>query len=273
MARADQILVGVDGSAASIAALRWSTSLAGRSGQAVTAVYAFMPAYAEISPDQYEVTRRDAEQALVAWCADTGGQVESLLVGGGPGELLTVAEEKQALLVVGTGGASGFAHLHVGSVAHHLAHHTSTPLAIVPATASSDGVDRIVIGVDGSPAAAAALGFGVALASRVDAVVVAVHAVEPHTEAEWHDDLEASVREWIGLIEAAGVPVTIEVERDVHPVAALCRAIEAAPNTLAVVGTRGLGGFSGLRLGRVPIHLVHSTGAAVVMVPAPPEQT
>ena len=52
--------------------------------------------------------------------------------------------------------------------------------------------------------------------------------------------------------------------------AALCRAIDAEPDTLAIVGTRGLGGITGMRLGRIPIQLVHHTGAAVVMVPQSP---
>jgi nucleotide-binding universal stress UspA family protein len=80
------------------------------------------------------------------------------------------------------------------------------------------------------------------------------------------------VREWAAPIEAAGASVAVEVYRDSHPVVALRRAIEAEPDTLAIVGTRGLGGFSGLRLGRVPIQLVHSTGAAVVLVPAQPDK-
>jgi nucleotide-binding universal stress UspA family protein len=73
----------------------------------------------------------------------------------------------------------------------------------------------------------------------------------------------------VAPIEYNGVAVTVDVDRDIHPIAALCRAIVAGPDTLAVVGTRGLGGISGMRLGRVPIQLVHHTSAAVVMVPQP----
>src|SRR6476469_785963 len=126
--RADQVLVGVDGSAASIEALRWSASMIGRSGQAMTAVYAFSPTYAEMDPEQYQAERTEAEHALTGWCAAAGVSVETLVVGGGPGALLTMAEAHQVLLVVGTSGASGFARLHLGRVANHLAHHTSTPL-------------------------------------------------------------------------------------------------------------------------------------------------
>ena len=63
------------------------------------------------------------------------------------------------------------------------------------------------------------------------------------------------------------MPVQVDVQRDIHPVGALRRAVAAAPNTLAVVGARGWGGFTGMRLGRVPIQLVHHSDAVVVMVP------
>jgi nucleotide-binding universal stress UspA family protein len=242
----------------------------------VTAVYAFTPSYAEVSPDQYQVLSSQAEHTLTRWYADSddAASVRSLVVGGGPDALLT-ASRKADLLVVGTRGAGGFAHLHVGSVAHHLAHHTLVPLAIVPTSAADNPVTRIVLGVDGSVGSAAAVNFCAAFASRIGATVVAVHALNSHAESVpeielsgLHQDADATVREWVAPIEASGVPVDVEVQRDVYPVVALRRAIEAEPDTLAVVGTRGLGGFSELRLGRVAIQLVHSTGAAVVLVPA-----
>ena len=278
MSSGGRILVGVDGSAASLGTLRWSLGLARRSGQLVTAVYAFTPSYAEVGPDQYHVLSSEAEDTLTAWYAGSDGaaSVRSLVVGGGPDALLA-ASRQAGLLVVGTRGAGGFAHLDVGSVAHHLAHYTLVPLAIVPTSAAANPVTRIVLGVDGSVGGAAAVDFCAAFASRIGATVVAVHALKLNAErvpeiepSGLHQDAEAMVREWVAPIEAAGVPVTVEVRTDIHPVVALRRAIEAGPGTLAVVGTRGLGGFSGLRLGRVPIQLVHSSRAAVVLVPRQP---
>jgi nucleotide-binding universal stress UspA family protein len=243
----------------------------------VTAAYAFTPRYAEVSPTQYEVLRSEAEHTLEAWYADSDGAacVHSLVVGGGPDALLTASRQAD-LLVVGTRGAGNFAHLHIGSVAHHLAHYTSVPMAIVPTSADRHPA-RIVLGVDGSVGSAAAVRFCAAFAPRIGATVVAVHATDPNSEGTPEVEpsgvqQDAMVREWIAPIEAAGAPVAVEVHGDAHPVVALRRAIEAEPDTLAVVGTRGLGGFSGLRLGRVPIQLVHSTGAAVVLVPAQPDE-
>src|ERR1041385_9257980 len=146
-----RMLVGVDGSAASLDALRWAVLLAGAADSEVTAVNAFAPHTSELSPDYAEVLRVEAERRLAAWgAAGTGGGAGgSLLVEGDPNALLDAAATDADLLVVGTRGAGGFAHLHLGSVAHHLAHQTEVPLAIIPTSAAGHGVKRIVVGVDG----------------------------------------------------------------------------------------------------------------------------
>jgi nucleotide-binding universal stress UspA family protein len=59
------------------------------------------------------------------------------------------------------------------------------------------------------------------------------------------------------------------VIHDAHPVAALALTITERDADLAVVGTRGLGGFLGLRLGRVPLQLLHHITVPLVMVPPP----
>ena len=271
-----RILVGVDGSAASLDALRWAVRLAGSAEGEVTAVNAFTPSTSELSPEYAKVLRSEGEHRLADWCAaaTSPGLVDSLLVDGDPNALLKAAAQNADLLVVGTRGAGGFAHLHLGSVAHHLAHHTQVPLAIVPTSAAGHQVKRIVVGVDGSTGSAAAVAFCASLAPLLGAPVMAVYADESFAEwvsesvsRSWCRSAEAEIRRWVAPIEDNGVAVAVDVGRNIHPIAALSRAIEAEPDTLAVVGTRGLGGISGMRLGRVPIQLVHHTGAAVVMVP------
>ncbi|HJR92305.1 MAG TPA: universal stress protein [Acidimicrobiia bacterium] len=271
-----RILVGIDGSAASRDALRWAARLAHAADSEVTAVHAFTPGTSELSPDYAEVLRSAAERRVEGWCAAAvgPGSVDRLVIDGGPDALLATAAEQADLLVVGTRGPGSLAHVHLGSVVHHLAHHTLVPLAIVPTSAAVHPVKRIVVGVDGSAGSAAAVAFCARLARLLTAAVVAVYADEPIVEwaaesdpCSWPPYAEAEVRRWVAPIEDSGVPVAVDVEWDVPAVATLCRAIEAAPDTLAIVGTRSLGDISGLRLSRVPIQLVHHTGAAVVMVP------
>lgn len=272
----EQIFVGVDGSSASLDALRWATRLADGVGAGVTSIYAFEPPPAEGQSIAYRIQRKEAEERLAAWSAqvDSPVAVSPLLVDGNPDALLPIVAEKADLLVVGTRGAGGVAHLHLGSVAHHLAHRVSVPMAIVPVGAATQRVARIVVGVDGSSESAAAVEFCATIAPLLGVSVVAVYAFEPFAEwvpaddpNSWRRTAVTNVRSWVAPIEAAGVPVRVEVRRDIHPVGALRAAIDEAPDTLAVVGARGVGGFSGLRLGRVPIQLVHHSGAVVVMAP------
>src|SRR3546814_17106825 len=74
---------------------------------------------------------------------------------------------------------------------------------------------------------------------------------------------------WTAPLHAAGIPVRTRIIANIHPVRALADAVEEEDAGLAVVGTRGIGGFLGLRLGRVPVQLVHQTQIPVVLVPPP----
>lgn len=153
------------------------------------------------------------------------------------------------------------------------------PWGIVPTRAAGQQVARLVVGVEGSAGSTAAVAFCATLAPVLDATVTAVYAYDPLAEwvpeydpRSWHRRAEANVRDWIVPIGRAGVTVTVNVERDIRPVGALCRAIVSQPDTLAVVGARARGGISGLRHGRVPISLVHQSDNAVVMVPEVPRE-
>jgi nucleotide-binding universal stress UspA family protein len=137
-------------------------------------------------------------------------------------------------------------------------------------------VRHIVVGTDGSAGGAAAIRFCQDIAPALGVPVTAVLAAEPFLEwvpesdpQSWHRRSRGHVLTWMEPVAAAGVPVDVVVDRDIHPVAALSRALAAHEGSIAVVGTRGLGGFTGLRLGRVPVQLVHHAGTAVILVPSP----
>lgn len=275
-----RVLVGVDGSDASAVALAWAGRLARLTGAEVVVATIFRPNEAEASPERYESLRREAQQRLATeWTEplrDVGVEHRPVLFSGSPDRLLEVAEREDAdLVVVGPRGQGGFASLHIGSLAHHLAHHTRRPLAIVPAPGAQSGIEHILVGVDGSEGSAAAVRWcaGMAVAAKAD--VLAVYAFEPFVEwvpetdpRSWHQRVEREISEWVAPLRSASVPVRTMIIKDVHPVAALTSAIEDQRIDLAVVGSRGVGGFSGLRLGRVPVQLVHHTQIPVVLVPA-----
>jgi nucleotide-binding universal stress UspA family protein len=140
---------------------------------------------------------------------------------------------------------------------------------------------RIVVGVDGSAPAEAALRWALAEARLRGAVCEVVHVWSYPVVADiagmaaagvaW-PDLEADARRLLEEViervrpEAAGVTVETRVAEGT----AAGVLIEAARDAdLLVVGSRGRGGFVGLLLGSVSQQVAHHAPCPVVIVPAP----
>lgn len=132
---------------------------------------------------------------------------------------------------------------------------------------------RIVVGVDGSPAARAALEFATVEAQLRGWTLEVVHAAfARHPFLEMYPEMERAEE---GVLEAAVTAARhLAPEVDViaslyEPPAAsgLLKASEGAD--LLVVGSRGLGGVRGALLGSVSTECVHHAPCAVVVVRAP----
>ena len=134
----------------------------------------------------------------------------------------------------------------------------------------------VVVGIDGSPGARAALGFAVEEARLRGARLVAVSAwsipigagapggLIPALGMDFEADVTALLDEELAAVDTGGV----EVERRVSsgpPARALVEAAESAD--LLVVGSRGRGGFAGLLLGSVSQQCAHHALCPVAIVP------
>lgn len=277
----ERIAVGTDGSAMAGAALRWAAQLAKPSGAEVIAINAFANPYSEVRPETHDrllAERRDLMAGpWIAPAVTAGASVRSVVRTGDPRDVvLRVAEEEAADLVVlgrtGAGGGPGF--LHLGSVVEHTAHHTATPLAVIPASDTHE-IGRIVIGVDGSEESRRAIDWVGEVAPMVAAEVVAVEVEEPILEwtpstspENWRRDAERRIEERTAPLTEAGLTVAAVAQRDLHPADGLLGVAGARHGDLLVVGTRGLGGFSGLRAGGVALKVLHRANLPVVLVPA-----
>ncbi len=273
------VLVGVDGSAASAAACGWAARYASKTGAQLVVASAWQPHQAEGTPEEFAARRADVQALLDGpWSAParaTGVAPHTVLMNGPPDVLLAEADSDNAdLVVVGSRGAGGFASLHLGSVAHHLTHHTTRPLAIVPEPTAGPEVKTIVVGVDGSAGSAAAVDWCAAVAPNLGAHVVAVLVFEPLIEwvtednpKSWRRLAEKELAEWVAPLRDRGGRVDTRIIEDIHPVAALADAATEHSAQLIVVGTHGLGGFTKMRLGGVALQLVHHVGLPVVLVP------
>jgi nucleotide-binding universal stress UspA family protein len=278
----NRFVVGVDGSAAAAAALGWAGPLAVSAGAEIVAINAFQSPWSEVTPDDNERLVKERKDVLAgAWtrpASDAGASVRALLREGDPRDVvLETAEAEEADLVVlgRTGGGGGPGFLHLGSVVEYAAHHTRRPLAVVPSTTTAP-IERIVVGVDGSPHSLEAVNWCAELARVTDSTVVAVGVREPYLEwtpsssaDNWRRDLERRIDNCVSPIRESGIMVDTVAQRDLHPADGLLGVASARRADLLVIGTRGAGGFTGLRAGGVAMKVLHRASLPVVLVPPP----
>lgn len=138
----NDIVVGLDESAASTAALRWAAEQAELTGRRLRAVYAWsLPSADELSGAPLrEVSAADARARATRWLDDALGtgqpttQPLLAVVEGQPGPALVEASRAAGLLVVGTHEHTGLRRLVSGSVSHYCISHAQVPVVAVPAS-------------------------------------------------------------------------------------------------------------------------------------------
>ncbi|WP_258348953.1 universal stress protein [Saccharopolyspora gregorii] len=145
MTEADRILVGVDGSRGSRAALRWALRYADRAGGEITALIASgipamidiaMPMPGEGAAEHAAAVLRQAVAETRA-SADDGRHVRRLVVEDHGAPALLAEAASADLLVVGHRGRGGFAGALLGSVAQHCVRHAPCPVVVVRDALSS----------------------------------------------------------------------------------------------------------------------------------------
>ena len=139
-----RIVVGVDGSAPSQAALAWAVKQAALTGAVVDAVIAWeVPAnYSFLVQVPVDINYADiAAQVVADAIAEVSGpgeqvKIRSMATEGSPARVLLDASKGAELLVVGFRGHGGFTEALLGSVSQHCVHHATCPVVVIrhPAT-------------------------------------------------------------------------------------------------------------------------------------------
>jgi nucleotide-binding universal stress UspA family protein len=133
-----RIVVGIDGSDQSRAAVRWAVEQARAVGGAVEAVAVWQEPLMFAAEQSLPVP--DLEGEAQRWLADAvptvpdGLQVHARVESGDPSSVLLDLAADAALLVLGNRGRGGFTGAVMGSVAQRCAHHARCPVVLVPAT-------------------------------------------------------------------------------------------------------------------------------------------
>ncbi len=141
--REPRIVVGVDGSAPSRAALRWAVQEAGLIGATVDALiawqypggfatYGWARSAAVDDLGYAELAEKALAEALSSAVDPASAvRVRPLVVHGNAAQALLQAARGAKLLVVGSRGYGGFAGALLGSVSQHCVHHAPCPVVVL----------------------------------------------------------------------------------------------------------------------------------------------
>lgn len=293
------LVVGIDGSDESAAALAWAVEDARRRQLDVDLVHALAipvvsDAYGMVMtrPDVDELCRY-AEKLLSAAAAAARGMDDSVnvttrLLNGPPAGVLIEASKEAAGLVVGNRGVGSIGGRMLGSVAVRVAGKACCPVYVIPGEFDPVAAvaDPVVVGVDGSEYGDAALRLGLDEARCRDVglrVLVAYHVpwlarpTEPELIAEFRtseellahrtaDEALARVR----LPADAATLVDVRLVEEVHPAEALSAAGRDAQ--LTIVGSRGRSAISRALLGSVSRAVLIEATRPVAVVRFPPRK-
>jgi nucleotide-binding universal stress UspA family protein len=300
------VVVGVDGSPGSRAALAYALTAAARRGAGLTVVCTYwiqavwiggyplgVPAVATIRDEEEAritaLVKEVRDDPAVREVPGTADVPTAVVVSVGPAaEVLVDASGSADLVVIGSRGRGAVRSMVLGSVALRCVAHARCPVVVVHAdSAGAAGNRPVVVGVDGSEASRAALAAAVAEAARLGTDVAAVTAYE--MADHWMDLSTVDVPtpdEVRGAAQRGAESMLEEVlaeyragSRDTAPAARVVVTegpaadvlIRWAANAaLLVVGNRGAGEIRGLLVGSVALACaMHAPGPVLVVHPEP----
>ncbi|WIY00411.1 universal stress protein [Amycolatopsis mongoliensis] len=289
---ASALVVGVDGSAGALTAVRWAARVARERRLALRLVHALPelpPPYPRGDPtfDQVKaaVTTRGermlAEARATAAEAEPGIEVTTSLRSERPADALVSEAKDATMLVLGTPGLRPLGRVLLGSVSVALAAHAPCPVTLVRPHAGDDeppAEGPVVVGVDGAPAGEEAIAAAFEEASWRGARLIAVHC--------WHEAFLSSIFEegrWtmdsstVEEREHELLAQRLAGWREKYPDVVVDRVVLAGRPAerlldladraqLLVVGSRGRGGLRGLALGSTSQSLMSYALCPVLVV-------
>lgn len=260
-----RIVVGIDGAPDCENAIRWGAAEAAARGIGLHLVHAFVWAEFKVplGPSDVAPGLRAYADGIVANALELARKLEPGVpvtaerVDGFPSAVLLAESHRADLIVIGSRVSGRLVGLLVSSTGTELAAHAHCPVVVVRPSDDTLIGPLVVIGYDGSPAADAAVDFGLAYADRhgLGARIVTVLADD---EDDDHDVMAALRAHQDArnaeLIEVAGHPSELLLDW-------------SADARLLVVGSRGRGGFAGLLLGSVSQTMLHQSPCPVAVIP------
>jgi nucleotide-binding universal stress UspA family protein len=180
--------------------------------------------------------------------------------------ILTLEREREAdLVVMATHARTGLSRSLLGSVADRVARESSVPVVLLrPGVRSIEQLHTVVVPLDGTPRAAAALSLAIPLACACQASIVLVRASSASDVGA-----EAYLSRMSARLRRIGLP--IEGRHVVgQPAAAIVAVANKLDAGLIVMNTRGRAGAIRSVLGSVADQVVRGSERPVLLVPRAP---
>lgn len=293
-----KILIAIDGSEHSMAALDLLSSLPLPGGTNVTVLGVFLPRNAS-DYYAYEPILRQAEEKL----RQLGVQAHTELLAGQPTEIIHQISEEQHphLIVLGAKGRRATAGIHLGGVAQQVVEYSNSPVLVV--RAPYEGLQRILLVIDGSLASQCAVEYIGRLPLPQDTTIEIIHVLPPiplpqpliaapvwslgyergaviemQTEEELQQLYAEEKKDGQALLDrtqdhlmmllesrASTIPVSTMLLRGDASTEIIQQATEEH-TSLIVAGSRGLSPIKGWFLGSVSRKLLHYAPCSVLVV-------
>lgn len=290
MSKTKNVLVPVDFSEGSRAALDYASGLARKLGAQLTALHVMppyvtydpLPAFPPLAPLDPS-RQRAVEESLRQFVTSpgSGGPVPAILVreGDPADEILAEGAASGAdLIVLGTHGRRGFERWVLGSVTERVTRKADRPVLAVP-QAAAPAFTRVLCALDLSDSSPETLTHAAALAGALEAKLVVLYVA---SDSHWYEpgplagvDLEAvrqavgqSSRKRLAEIVARHVPDSIEVELRVA-FGRAHREIEQAAGEgagLVVLGASASSGVDRFFFGSTVQHVLRAGVCPVLVV-------
>ncbi|EID14170.1 hypothetical protein MXEN_09289 [Mycobacterium xenopi RIVM700367] len=282
------VIVGVDGSPASNAAVRWAAHDSAMRHLPLTLVHVLSPIVTPWArtplPNGFAVWQENEGRSILCdalkVCEDSikGGQpasIKSELLFSPIVETLLDLSAHAELVVVGNYGRGTLARGLLGSVSSSLVRHAHCPVAVIrddEPLGPNHPEAPVLVGIDGSPASELATALAFDEASRRQVDLVAIHAwcdreiIElpgldwAAVRAEEERSLAERLAGWQENYPDVTVQRLLVCDR---PARALIQTSGSAQ--LVVLGSHGRGSFSGMLLGSVSNAVVQAIRVPVIV--------
>jgi nucleotide-binding universal stress UspA family protein len=286
----NKIIVGHNGTASSTEAVMWAANEAVVRRQPLRIVACYdVPAAAVGASMGYGAGEAIAAAREVA---ESGAiEIESAVTAAFPGLVATVrlspAPAASALLdgadagdliIVGSSSHEGASAFWMGTTPRQLVRHSPCPVVVVRGAASRNRPDRLVIGIDNSPASDRALAWAGDEADRHGVELVVVHG---WSYAYMTTSLGVDqARELTQIDAACALDRSVELARDRNGTTVTGVLVEDSPvsalldtvrdGDVLVIGSRGHGGFRSRLFGSTANSILDSCQVPVVVLRAEP---